>query len=255
MLVPPTTLALPAVKTLADCASYNLTVAPYLPHLQTFHHDLLATNFDPTALKHLYLTSNPLVTATAFSIATFPVFLLVSEINKNYSQVDRVWSILPTLYHVHYSVWAHMNGLECGRVDNVLAFSVVWSLRLTFNYWRKGGYQVGSEDYRWMIIKERIGSLGFVVLNLIFISTAQIVSCSPPSHEMRDEMLMLSTFSAPPPSRHNTHLHPPPHLPSATHPYDTRPRHLSHPPRPRNLRVLRRRPAMVRLLGRKRLCR
>lgn len=22
-------------------------------------------------------------------------------------------------------------------------------LRLTFNYWRKGGYSIGSEDYRW----------------------------------------------------------------------------------------------------------
>ncbi len=22
-------------------------------------------------------------------------------------------------------------------------------VRLTYNYWRKGGYNVGSEDYRW----------------------------------------------------------------------------------------------------------
>lgn len=176
MLVPPNSLALPAVKTLADCASWDKTIAPYIPALYDFPHALATAGADTSALKYLYLTSNPMVTATAFSIATFPIFLLVSEINKNYSQVDRVWSILPTLYHLHYSVWAHMNKLDTARVDNVLAFSVVWSLRLTFNYWRKGGYQVGSEDYRWMIIKERIGSLGFVVLNLIFISTAQIVS-------------------------------------------------------------------------------
>lgn len=175
MLVPPTSLALPAVKSLADCADWSKTVAPYIPYLQSFPHDLAAAGTDVTALKHLYVASNPLVTATAFSIATFPIFLVVSEINKNYSQVDRVWSILPTLYHLHYSTWAHMNGLDCARVDNVLAFSVVWSLRLTFNYWRRGGYQIGSEDYRWLIIKDKIGSLGFVVLNLIFISTAQIV--------------------------------------------------------------------------------
>ena len=178
MLVSPTSLALPTVKTLADCADWSKTVAPYLPQLYSFPSDLANAGTNSEALRHLYITSNPLVTATAFSIATFPISLLVSEINKNYSQVDRVWSILPTIYHAHYAVWAHMNGLECSRVDNVLAFSVVWSLRLTFNYWRKGGYQVGSEDYRWMIIKERIGSLGFVVLNLIFISTAQIVRFS-----------------------------------------------------------------------------
>lgn len=23
--------------------------------------------------------------------------------------------------------------------------------RLTFNYWRKGGYEIGSEDYRWFV--------------------------------------------------------------------------------------------------------
>lgn len=22
-------------------------------------------------------------------------------------------------------------------------------IRLTYNYWRRGGYKVGSEDYRW----------------------------------------------------------------------------------------------------------
>ena len=23
--------------------------------------------------------------------------------------------------------------------------------RLTFNYWRRGGYNIGSEDYRWWV--------------------------------------------------------------------------------------------------------
>lgn len=178
MLVPPTSLPLPDVSTLADCASWSKTVEPYLPDLYTFHQSLAAAGADATALKHLYVQSNPMVTATAFSIATFLIFFLVSEVNKNYSQVDRVWSILPTIYHLHYSLWAHLNGLDCARVDNVLAFSVVWTLRLTFNYWRRGGYQVGSEDYRWMIIKDRIGSLGFVLLNIVFISTIQIVRVS-----------------------------------------------------------------------------
>ena len=122
------------------------------------------------------MTTNPFISGLAFSIGTFPIFFLVSEINKNYSQVDRVWSILPTLFNAHYAIWARLNGLPTQRVDNVLAFSVVWSLRLTYNYWRKGGYQVGSEDYRWELIKKYIGSFAFVLLNVIFISTLQIVS-------------------------------------------------------------------------------
>ena len=123
-----------------------------------------------------YITTNPLISAIAFSIATFPIFLLVTEINKNYSQVDRVWSILPTIFQAHWAIWARLNGLPTQRVDNVLAVSVVWSLRLTYNYWRRGGYQVGSEDYRWLIIKNYIGSIPFFLLNVFFISTLQIVS-------------------------------------------------------------------------------
>lgn len=243
MLVPPHHPALPVVKTLADCASWSKTVEPYLPNLYTLPATLSAAGASAAALQHLYLTTNPLVSATAFTIATFPIFFLVSEINKNYSQVDRVWSILPTLYHIHYSVWAHLNGLECGRVDNVLAFSVVWSLRLTFNYWRKGGYEIGSEDYRWLIIKDKIGSLGFVVLNVVFISTAQIVSLLPPSPSP-SPLLTACAFPAPPPTHHHPNLHPPPHLPDLPHPHHRRRRPQPRPPRPCCLRVLRRRPTM-----------
>lgn len=178
MLIPPSNMALPTVKTLADCADFSKTVAPYIPSLQSFPSDFMSVIASTEGLKHLYLTSNPMVTATAFSVATFPIFLLVSEINKNYSQVDRVWSILPTLYHIHYSVWAHLNGMPAARVDNVLVVSMIWTLRLTFNYWRKGGYSVGSEDYRWKIIQDKIGNVAFVALNLVFISTLQIVSLS-----------------------------------------------------------------------------
>lgn len=32
-----------------------------------------------------------------------------------------------------------------------IATLTVLQIRLTFNYWRKGGYQIGSEDYRWYV--------------------------------------------------------------------------------------------------------
>ena len=50
-----------------------------------------------------------------------------------------------------------------------------FKIRLTYNYWRKGGYSVGSEDYRWNLIKEHIGMPLFFVLNVVFISTLQSV--------------------------------------------------------------------------------
>ncbi|KAK4541436.1 hypothetical protein LTR36_008037 [Oleoguttula mirabilis] len=174
--LPPTTnLALPALKTLQDCAAYSQVVEPFLPQLTTLPAALAASLTSPAALAHLYTTTNPLLSGLAFSLALIPIFLVVSEINRNYSQVDRVWSILPTLYNAHYALWARLNGLPTQKVDNVLAFSVVWTLRLTYNYWRKGGYQVGSEDYRWQIIKKYIGQAGLSVLNVVFIASVQSI--------------------------------------------------------------------------------
>lgn len=48
-------------------------------------------------------------------------------------------------------------------------------MRLTFNYWRKGGYSIGSEDYRWEILREKISPSLFFVFNVVFISLAQSI--------------------------------------------------------------------------------
>lgn len=172
-------MALPAVKSLTDCADYTQTFEPFLPQLYALPEQVYAALGDVQALKQIYLSTNPAIFGLALALAAFPVFWIVSEINRNYSQVDRVWSILPTLFNLHYAIWARLNGLETTRVDNVLAFSVVWSMRLTFNYWRRGGYQIGSEDYRWMLVKKQIGSFGFFMLNIVFISSIQLVSFMP----------------------------------------------------------------------------
>ena len=171
-------MALPTVKSLQDCADYHQVFEPYLPQLYTLPDRIFATLSDVDGLKDIYTSTNPAISGLAFAIALMPVFLLVSEINRNFSQVDRVWSLLPTVYHAHYALWARLNDMDTQKVDNVLAFSVVWSLRLTFNYWRKGGYEIGSEDYRWNIIKDKIGAFGLFILNIIFISSVQSVSPS-----------------------------------------------------------------------------
>ncbi|KAF2758063.1 DUF1295-domain-containing protein [Pseudovirgaria hyperparasitica] len=167
--------ALPAVKTLADCTSYTKTVAPFVPQLKTLPQQVWAHISNTDDLVKIYTNTNPLITAIAFALALAPIFLLLSEINKNYSQVDRVWSILPAVYNGHYALWAHLNGLPTQRLDNLLAFSVVWSLRLTFNYWRRGGYQIGSEDYRWEIVKNKVGPALMFIFNVVFISLAQSI--------------------------------------------------------------------------------
>jgi steroid 5-alpha reductase family enzyme len=168
-------MALPVVKSAVECADLSSTVLPYLYQLRPLPWIVSEAITNLAALKQLYLDTNPLVTSIAFSIALAPIFLLVSEVNKNYSQVDRVWSILPTIYNVHYAVYAWGAGLDTTRTNAVALASIIWSTRLTYNYWRRGGYSIGSEDYRWEFVKEYAGPVGMFLFNIVFISLAQSV--------------------------------------------------------------------------------
>ncbi|KAI9664151.1 MAG: hypothetical protein M1829_006018 [Trizodia sp. TS-e1964] len=167
-------MAVPAVKTLVDSASFNATVLPYVSQLQTLPQQLLACASWRDLLE-VYTSTNPVISAFAFSLFLAPIFLVISEVNRNYSQVDRVWSILPALYFGHFAAFAHATGLPTQRIDNLLVCVLTWSVRLTYNYWRRGGYQIGSEDYRWDIIRQNIHPAAFFVLNVTFISTIQSV--------------------------------------------------------------------------------
>ncbi|KIW82652.1 hypothetical protein Z517_05679 [Fonsecaea pedrosoi CBS 271.37] len=166
-------MALPVVLNLAECSDYSSTVAPYLYQLVSLPNILSSSITNSAALKQLYLDTNPLITSIAFGIALAPIFLLVSEVNKNYSQVDRVWSILPTVYTLHYAVYSHLAGLHTARLDALCIVGFLWSVRLTYNYYRKGGYSIGSEDYRWATVKDYAGPVLMFLFNILFISLAQ----------------------------------------------------------------------------------
>ncbi len=165
-------MELPFLKELAECSDFSKTVEPFLPQLYELPDRLLQVLLGRQGPIDLYLKTNPLISAFAISLFLGAVFLVVSEINGNYSQVDRCWSILPTLYIAHFDVWARLHGIPSQRLDALLIFSTIWSVsplnallicslkqgangfvliqtRLTYNYARKGGYNIGSEDYRW----------------------------------------------------------------------------------------------------------
>jgi steroid 5-alpha reductase family enzyme len=206
-------ISLPAVRTLADCVDFQRTVLPYLPQLRDLPQQVLKTWNNVHGLKVLYLSTNPLVSATAFAGVLAAIVFVVAEINKNYSQVDRLWSIIPTVYNVHYAIYAHAVGLPTARLDFLAAISLLWSVRsiphplpsqpvlrfysrdpqcrLTYNYWRKGGYTIGSEDYRWEVLKDYIGPSLFVLFDIFFIAAAQsflLLSVTFPTY-----VLVLST--------------------------------------------------------------
>lgn len=122
---------LPQVQSLADCASFSHTLSPFLWELSALPGRLLDAGTDLTSWKEVYLTTNPFIAALAFAIFLCPIFLVTSEVNRNWSQVDRLWSILPAVYNVHFAVWARQNGLSTQKLDTIAIISVIWSVRDT----------------------------------------------------------------------------------------------------------------------------
>ena len=127
-------MALPLVKTFADTADFQKTVLNYLPQLYDLPQRIFESINNPQALKVIYISTNPLISAFAFSLFLAPIFLIVSEVNKNYSQVDRCWSVLPTLYNAHYTAYAHLAGVPPRRLDTLLIVSSIWTVCIS-KFW------------------------------------------------------------------------------------------------------------------------
>jgi steroid 5-alpha reductase family enzyme len=108
-------------------------------------------------------------------IAVVLICFIVSEITRNYSQVDKLWSLMPLAY-----AWITVMAYPSPRLFLMASLVTVWGMRLSFNFYRKGGYSIipwqGEEDYRWKILRETSalrGRFRFGLFNLLFISFYQ----------------------------------------------------------------------------------
>ncbi len=97
---------------------------------------------------------------------------VLSLITREYSWVDRIWSLVPVVYVWVYAIAA---GLTDARLDVMAALVTLWGARLTFNFARKGGYAPGGEDYRWALLRSRIAGWKWFLFNLFFIVIYQNV--------------------------------------------------------------------------------
>lgn len=95
---------------------------------------------------------------------------LLSVITREYSWVDRVWSVVPIAY---MAVFAGNAGFADTRLNVMLVLVALWGARLTFNFARKGGYAPGGEDYRWPVLRARMKPWQFQAFNVAFITLYQ----------------------------------------------------------------------------------
>lgn len=94
----------------------------------------------------------------------------LNVITGEHSWVDRSWAILPPIY-----AWTFALHDGDPRATLMAVVATVWGARLTFNFWRKGGFAPGGEDYRWGILRARLPRWAYEVFNLTFIAGYQNV--------------------------------------------------------------------------------
>lgn len=109
------------------------------------------------------MTPLALVITIASAAAAFA--WIASLLTKDYSWVDRSWSIVPVVYLWVFAIDAHERN---ARLDVMALLVTLWGVRLTFNFARKGGYR-GIEDYRWEVLRSRMSRAQFQLFNFFFI--------------------------------------------------------------------------------------
>lgn len=118
------------------------------------------------------LTGTPFGLALDLCILLAVSVWLLSVITREYSWVDRIWPICPVIYCL---LVASASDFSSARVNLMAALVFLWGSRLTFNYARKGGFSKGGEDYRWVVIQQQLGPVGFQLLNIAFIAPVQLL--------------------------------------------------------------------------------
>eukprot|EP01068_Selenidium_serpulae_P008271 Selendium_serpulae@DN4941_c0_g1_i2.p1 len=116
--------------------------------------------------------------ATVYTISvTFCV--VAGQATGNVSQTDKLWSLLPVVY---VGIAACQGGFA-PRLALMFALVLMWSVRLTSNFVRRGGFDgvltrpwAGEEDYRWASVRKMRmlrNPLAWFLFNLIFICVYQ----------------------------------------------------------------------------------
>ncbi|KAF7330367.1 hypothetical protein MVEN_02475000 [Mycena venus] len=129
-----------------------------------------------------------------FCIFTTVATYVLSIITSNVSQVDRLWTFLPTIYTAYFALlplWPQQQpfylvpytpaslGIVPGaynpRALMMLSLIVTWMFRLSYNTYRRGLFNLKDEDYRWAVLRKQLHPILFQIFNLGFIAATQNV--------------------------------------------------------------------------------
>ncbi len=127
-------------------------------------------------MNTLNFINHPLV-GTPYGIALDLCIVLattcwvLSILTREYSWVDRLWSVVPAVYCLIVAVDLEF---QSARVNVMTVLATMWAIRLTFNSALKGGYWIGGEDYRWIYLRKQMSKLEFQLVNVIVVAVGQM---------------------------------------------------------------------------------
>ncbi|MCY3885116.1 MAG: DUF1295 domain-containing protein [Gammaproteobacteria bacterium] len=119
-----------------------------------------------------FFTASPLGTTLLLCLGWAALIWVLSVVTREYSWIDRSWSVCPLIYCL---MVAWDTGLQNPRVILMTVLVGLWSLRLTYNFARKGGYAPGGEDYRWKATQDKMNPVVFQLLNITFVAPGQML--------------------------------------------------------------------------------
>lgn len=134
---------------------------------------IVAFNFDVAPSDQQWAV---LKTSGTIYLVFAALCFLISSATDNYSQVDKLWSIMPIVYG-----WVAYAYAPDTRILLMALLITLWGVRLTYNFSRRGGYSwrfwTGEEDYRWAILRakpEFQAPWKWFLFNFFFISFYQM---------------------------------------------------------------------------------
>ncbi len=117
------------------------------------------------------LVGTPYGTALDLCTALVVLCWMAATATRDYSWVDRLWSVLPAAYCL---IVAADVGFGSARITVMAALACLWGVRLSFNLTRRDGYRPGNQDYRWTYIRQQYHAVAFEVFSVMLVSAGQL---------------------------------------------------------------------------------
>lgn len=168
-----------------------MSLDPFLTVTSMLKENWLALFRDPSfpyslnpSTVYFSRVNDPIFSTSLICVYASLITSLLGTLTGEYSWVDRIWSIIPFVYTWLYFLHPYivleeavpdlsLTGLLGSRLFVMTLLTSLWGLRLTYNFWRKGGYAPGGEDYRWEEVKSWFNPVTWQLFNFTFIGFYQ----------------------------------------------------------------------------------